>query len=469
MWRRQPPVHSPLDAVSIARGLGAMLGRRDAAHVAARELLAERYGARRVVLTDSGTSALLLALRAAVAVGGERVAVPAYSCYDVATAWVGAGVRPRLYDLDPSTLGPDPPSLTRAAGENVGAVVVAYLYGMALDWDGIRRAVDGSGALLIEDAAQAAGCRWEGRPAGALGDLSVLSFGRGKGWTAGGGGALLALTDRGERALSAIEAEVRLAPAASGPCLLRAAAQWLFGRPALYGLPAAVPWLGLGETVYRPPTPPRAASSFSLGALVATHRLQEDELTARRANAARLRPVVEEAPGLRAVTGPAAGVSGDLRLPILAEDGTLGRLGSPRAARLGVMHGYPRPLHELPEVAEGLDPGAAMGGLDGSEHLARALYTVPTHGLLAPRELRALEALLRAGAGKGAGRRADGRAVPTGDGSGAEPGAGHGGSAVPFAALSVLSFVSYLVFSQAVRAFGENAVMVLRRMLELLS
>ena len=68
--------------------------------------LRARYAATDVVLTDSGTSALILALQALVPAGGT-VAYPAYACIDLTAAALGAGMRVRLYDLDPATLSPD--------------------------------------------------------------------------------------------------------------------------------------------------------------------------------------------------------------------------------------------------------------------------------------------------------------------------------------------------------------------------
>lgn len=393
MWRWQPPVHSPLDGRSIARGLRALLTGRSRAERRARELLRERYGARRVVLTDSGTSALTLALRAATPGDGEPVAVPAYSCYDVATAWIGAGVRPRLYDVDPESLGPDADSLAAAVRDGAAAVLLAYLYGTPIDWSVVREASGDAGALVVEDAAQGLGCRWQGRRAGSLGDLSVLSFGRGKGWTAGGGGALMALTGRGEESLARI-GTTDLRPTASVPAMARSLAQWVLGRPSLYGIPARIPLLGLGETVYRPPTPPGAPSTFSLGVLPATIELQEHELEARRDNAARLQAAVVEAGDLVPVPGPDGIPAGHLRLPVLVEGKGRRRLASRRAVRLGVAPGYPKPLHALPQVRNGLD-AASGADLRGSERLAANLYTLPTHGLLRPRDLDALTRLLR--------------------------------------------------------------------------
>ncbi len=108
------------------------------------------------------------------------MALPAFTCYDIASAAVGAGVRVALYDVDPDTLGPDPASLERVLAAGAGAVVAGPLYGVPLEWDALRALADRHGALLIEDAAQGHGASWRGRPLGSLGDLSVLSFGRGK-------------------------------------------------------------------------------------------------------------------------------------------------------------------------------------------------------------------------------------------------------------------------------------------------
>ena len=74
------------------------------------------------------------ALRLAIEIASEGaedpvVALPAYSCYDVATAAIGAGVKVVLYDIDPSTLGPDWESLEKAMQVEPVALVVAHLFG----------------------------------------------------------------------------------------------------------------------------------------------------------------------------------------------------------------------------------------------------------------------------------------------------------------------------------------------------
>ena len=153
------------------------------------EDLRSRFTAVEAILTGSGTQALELAIRLSVGndPSGGPVGLPAFSCFDVATGAVGAGVPVLFYDVDPETLTPEPRGLARVLAQEPGAVVVANLFGYPVDWSRIREQCRGSGTILIEDAAQGLGSTWKGRSGGSLGDLTVLSFGRGKLRRAAGG------------------------------------------------------------------------------------------------------------------------------------------------------------------------------------------------------------------------------------------------------------------------------------------
>src|SRR4029434_8607789 len=111
----------------------------------------------------------------------------AYCCYDLATAADGAGADVLLYDLHPLTLGPDWRSFERTLARGATAAVVAHLYGHPVDLRQAQALADSAGSILIEDAAQGVGARYDGRPLGSFGGMSLLSFGRGKGLTGGGG------------------------------------------------------------------------------------------------------------------------------------------------------------------------------------------------------------------------------------------------------------------------------------------
>jgi hypothetical protein len=385
--RRQLPVYSPIRFRSLLAGASGALG-LGRPRERLRGRLEEYYGTADLLLTDSGTTALRLAIRGAMelasrpdADGGgpdaaarNAVALPAYCCYDVVTAAVGAGARVRLYDVDPGTLGPDRPSLEGVldAGD-VAAVVAVHLYGIPVDIARVAGLARARGALVIDDAAQGFGGSIEGRPLGALGSLGVLSFGRGKGITGGGGGALLANDAPGRAALAA----VRDLPGRVGVAKL--AAQWLLGRPSLYGLPASLPWLGLGETRYREPWPPRGIARGPSAAVLANWEASLNEAEVRRANAGELTGL----PGRLGAADVAGARSCPLRLPIAIDVGRRAS-SSPALERRGIVAGYPRSLASVLD-AIGAEPDRSV---PQAERLAAGLLTAPAHSLSRPVDVR---------------------------------------------------------------------------------
>jgi perosamine synthetase len=376
--RRQLPVHSPLGWRQIAAGARALAFPFDASTACAQ--LIARYDARAMVATDSGTTALRLALAASGATRSRPVLLPAYGCFDLATAAVGAGVPVLLYDVDPLTLGPDVPRLRALAAGGFAAVVVAYVYGVPVDLDPVRELCSAHEALLIEDAAQAHGGTWRGRPLGAHGDMSIVSFGRGKGMTAGGGGALLVRSSGDAGAL--LTSTAPLAAAASLPTIVKAVAHHVLGRPALFGLPSAIPWLAIGETVYHVPSAPRGLSASSAAMLGAALRRADAGVAARRRRAEGLAELIPDA-GQLGTHMPKDGVAGYLRLPVLAPTAAAREVRAGVGRHLGIARGYPLALAALGPLARSV--AASRDGqrdTSGARELALRLLTLPTHELL---------------------------------------------------------------------------------------
>ena len=385
-FRYLPPAHSPVQARALAGGMRAALGEEMAARVYDR--VQRDWGAGDVLLTASGTAALVLALRAAAALRPRApAALPAYGCYDLATAADGADLPVVLYDVDPATLAPDPRSLERALAAGPCVLVVAHLYGVPVDVAALAPLAARAGAMLVEDAAQGAGATVGGRPAGALASVAVLSFGRGKGRTGGAGGALLAHDLAGQAALR--HARLRIGEREAGwRDLAAAAAQWMLARPWIYAFPAALPFLHLGETVYHPPSPPRRLSRAAAGVLAAGWERASAEAGTRRANAARLLAACY-ATGVEVPRVAPGTTAGWLRLPVLPDADAAARARTPDARRLGIAPGYPRALCDL----EGFRARVLNAGdsFDGARRLARSLVTLPTHSLVAEGDLQALE------------------------------------------------------------------------------
>jgi dTDP-4-amino-4,6-dideoxygalactose transaminase len=388
--RAQLPVHSPLPFGALAAGVrAAMDGGRGAAD-GVEALLRAEYAPRELLLTDSGTSALALALSLSAAERPGPVALPAFCCYDIATAVDAAGVPFVLYDVDPATLGPDFDSLRRVLASGARTVVVAHLYGIPVDLGAAMALADEFGVAVVEDAAQGVGARWRGRTLGTVGRYGVLSFGRGKGVTGGGGGALLANTPDAAAALRMRTSEV----SARRPGLRLAAAtaaQWLLARPSVYGVPSALPFLGLGETIYRAPRPPARPALFTLGVLSRTLRDTETETSIRKAHARRLLAAIGASPELRGYRAPAGAEAGYLRFPLFVASKARGRFEVPAARRLGIWPSYPRSLADLPGFGERKKSAETCAG---ARELAAALVTLPTHGRLQERDLRGLEQLI---------------------------------------------------------------------------
>jgi dTDP-4-amino-4,6-dideoxygalactose transaminase len=384
----QPPVYSPLSAGALAAGLEAALAGGSGARTRVESILKARYRSPALALTDSGTSALALAFRLAVARRpGRPVLLPAWGCFDLVTAALAADVPVLFYDVDPATLGPDWSSLEAAVRLDPAAVVAVHFYGLPIDWAEFGAAVRRSGAAIIEDAAQGTGAEIGGRPVGAFGDLAVLSFGRGKGTTGGRGGALLANAPPWVADIEGLRLPTPRGGLADAVALM---AQWILTRPSLFGLPAGLPWLGLGQTVFRAPHPVGGLNALAAGVLGSTLVLAAAETEARRRNAGLLTQglrgsrleLIRDVPGAR---------PGWLRLPARLRSGSAQDVGTdPRARALGIYPGYPKVLDELPGMTERV--AERVGDLSGSKELVERLITLPTHSAVHDADVQRLVA-----------------------------------------------------------------------------
>ncbi len=147
--------------------------------------------ARYCIASNSGTSALHLALLAAgVGPGDEVITVP-FTFVATTAAIEYAGAQPVLVDIEPSTFTMDPAKIEAAITPRTKAIMPVHLYGHPADMDAILAIARKHGLLVIEDAAQAHGAEYKGRRTGGIGDLACFSFYPGKNLGAyGEGGAV---------------------------------------------------------------------------------------------------------------------------------------------------------------------------------------------------------------------------------------------------------------------------------------
>ncbi len=236
------------------------------------QLFADYTNTRHCVPTDHGSSALVIALEALGLQYGDTVLVPALTWVASASAVLRAGLVPVLADVDVETGCVTPATLD--VGVPAAAVIaVHWACTMAdipeiLDFSGPR------GMTVIEDAAQAHGARWAGRPAGSLARLGCFSMQHSKVLTCGEGGAVVTDDDSLVQSLQELRADSRRdRPAA---------------RPGELDLAESASVLGANFCL----------DEFSAALLCQQLTLLAEQNEVRNANYARLTDLLEQVPGV---------------------------------------------------------------------------------------------------------------------------------------------------------------------------
>ncbi len=149
--------------------------------------VAERCGRSRAIATSSGTSALDLVLRALDIGPGDEVICPALTFAAPASAIVAVGAVPVFADVTENSWTLDPCSVEAVRSARTKALIAVDVLGHPCDYD----ALGALGIPIVEDAAEAHGAGYRGRPVGSFGRAAVLSFHANKTITTGEGGCVL--------------------------------------------------------------------------------------------------------------------------------------------------------------------------------------------------------------------------------------------------------------------------------------
>jgi perosamine synthetase len=152
--------------------------------------LAERVGARRVAAVSSGTAGLHLAVRLAGIGPGDEVVTTPFSFVASANAVLYQGGRPVFADIDARTLNLDPDAVAAAVTPRTKALLAVDIFGYPAELDELRAIAERHDLALIEDACEALGAEYRGRPVGSLGHPTVFAFYPNKQMTTGEGGAV---------------------------------------------------------------------------------------------------------------------------------------------------------------------------------------------------------------------------------------------------------------------------------------
>lgn len=159
------------------------------------EWMEEKFGAQKVLLTTSGTTALDMAALLCNLQSGDEVILPSFTFSSTATAVILAGARPVFVDIRPDTMNIDEKKIRHAITDRTKAIIVVHYAGVACEMDTILQIAQEYGLKVIEDAAQGVMSQYKGRALGTIGNFGCYSFHETKNYSMGEGGALV-INDR---------------------------------------------------------------------------------------------------------------------------------------------------------------------------------------------------------------------------------------------------------------------------------
>ena len=159
------------------------------------EGLARRVGRKHGVAVCNGSAALDAAVAALQLSPGDEVILPSFTIISCATAILRAGATPVVVDADPLTWNMDVGQVAGKITARTRAIMPVHIYGLPVDMDPLLALAAKQGLKIIEDAAEAQGQTYRGRPCGSLGDISTFSFYPNKHITTGEGGMVMSDDD----------------------------------------------------------------------------------------------------------------------------------------------------------------------------------------------------------------------------------------------------------------------------------
>lgn len=157
------------------------------------KITCEKIGCKYAVALSAGTAALHLAVKAAGVRPGDKVFCSDMTFDATVNPVVYEGGIPIFIDSEYETWNMDPKALEKAFEiyPEVKVVVLVHLYGTPCKWDEIKEICSRHDAIIIEDAAEALGATYKGRPCGQLGNYNAISFNGNKIITGSSGGMFL--------------------------------------------------------------------------------------------------------------------------------------------------------------------------------------------------------------------------------------------------------------------------------------
>lgn len=156
---------------------------------------ADYVGVKHAIAVNSGTDALVIALRAAGVKAGDEVITTPFTFFATAETIAAVGAVPVFVDVDEKTYNLDPDKIEEKITDKTKAILPVHIFGQTADMDKINAIAKKYNLLVIEDACQAVGAEYKGVKAGALGDFGCFSFFPTKNLGAFGDGGIITTND----------------------------------------------------------------------------------------------------------------------------------------------------------------------------------------------------------------------------------------------------------------------------------
>lgn len=155
------------------------------------EWMENKFNARKVLLTTSGSSALDMAALMCGIRPGDEVILPSFTFSSTANAFVLAGAKLVFVDIRPDTMNIDETKIESAITEKTKVICPVHYAGVACEMDTIMEIAHKHNLLVVEDAAQGVMSKYKGKYLGTIGDFGCYSFHETKNYSMGEGGAIV--------------------------------------------------------------------------------------------------------------------------------------------------------------------------------------------------------------------------------------------------------------------------------------
>ena len=388
--RHLPPTAVPVRATDLQAGLRSSGRSLDQFQTALASYLGVSKAACK--LASSGRTALYSLLLGLKSENPSRrqIVMPAYTCPAVARVVIDLALQPVFVDIAMETMCYVPGKLATAVGKGTLAVILVHPFGIPLPVKEIITAAHEAGAVLIEDAAQALGAKWDGKPVGTRADYGLFSLGPGKPISTGGGGIVIANNAQDIPSFDDWWAELpEASDMTSATAWIRQTVFQLAFHPTAWWVATRVGLHRVGnhETSWGYSVQGLSPTQASVG-LALLPRL--DEINAqRRRKASILQEVTGRSRSVQTVSISETAEPFFLRFPLLAESEEQREMLYDQFWSAGIGAGR---LYEksLPSLFPSDDPAS----YPGAEAVAGRLLTLPTHHYVTDDDIQIMSEIL---------------------------------------------------------------------------